>query len=900
MRYSDLRKKHGVGTVPKGTETDVKKTTKSKSSTDGNDYGSLLKKHGIDYNVDDNFVDTFIADANQFLVSAKDEYDSVGWRDATSAYETRHTARVDLDSRYFTMKGWLYSNRSNLEERVYKDFFNALNTYKAGADDILNAFRQKKEVAAKYDTEEAYNAAVEAGKEYYDTWGHYADEEDFDKYSAKGAAIPNPSYGEAQGFAIGPWRFGNDVVGNIVTFSRDNYNEIISGSEGGKYEVVGNYLYQHLTEDEANIYNYLLGKEHYDEAEAFLLDMEEKLKNREGERIGMLLSGIDIPVLEDLVLLGYGFGAGLDQWGNGVRQLFTAEKLSPTVTQYASAEITDSLDGFGKHAYSAATTVGNMAPSILATYLSAGLGASATVTQAAGAFTMGASAAGNAYASALNDGYSKEQAKAYGFLVGASEGVLQYLLGGIGELGGVSTSKIMSKVATIDKSLLRIGAKLGVGIGSEIVEEEVQNFLEPAFRTIIFGEEYDAPTIDEMIETAIVTAMSTFAMEGPSTVSHDINNSRYYSNAYGDVQQELVAQSLDLPEGSLSNGLGQKYQRRLDSGKNLNGHQLGRLVEANEQQFRIEDITKIQSAVEARLTKLGATGDVRAIAAVLAKQAAGENLSHAEKRLIAKSKPGQQVASELDPANIRAGTTDSAWVQNIGTERINAAEYNSAFAEGNTQQTQANSTLADPSLSLRTSPQTGVAISGESSVAPTTQQALAVEKSRENILDFSRTYDRIREDGSTRSTQSDREKIEETQHAEATRQKRAETVNKNRISGQAFEDARFSEFEAISQNLEKQITIKVGSIKVRVDAIGYIRNEDGTYSLQILEFKSTKTARMTKNQRKAFPKIAKEGGVVVGKGKGIFTEGRVIPPGTVVTIIRGTEGGNWYVSDRFG
>ena len=78
----------------------------------------------------------------------------------------------------------------------------------------------------------------------------------------------------------------------------------------------------------------------------------------------------------------------------------------------------------------------------------------------------------------------------------------------------------------------------------------------------------------------------------------------------------------------------------------------------------------------------------------------------------------------MDPANIRTGTTDSAWVQNIGTERINAAEYNSAFAEGNTQQTQANSTLADPSLSLRTSPQTGVAISGESSVAPTTQQVL--------------------------------------------------------------------------------------------------------------------------------------------------------------------------------
>ena len=92
----------------------------------------------------------------------------------------------------------------------------------------------------------------------------------------------------------------------------------------------------------------------------------------------------------------------------------------------------------------------------------------------------------------------------------------------------------------------------------------------------------------------------------------------------------------------------------------------------------------------------------------------------------------------------------------------------------------------------------------------------------------------------------------------------------------------------------------MGSVKIRVDAIGYVRDADGKYSLQILEFKSSETARLTKNQEKAFSTFSKYGGIVVGKGKGIFKRGKIIRPDTKISIIRGTEGGNYYVSDRFG
>ena len=160
--------------------------------------------------------------------------------------------------------------------------------------------------------------------------------------------------------------------------------------------------------------------------------------------------------------------------------------------------------------------------------MTAGAGAPAAVAQGVGAAAVGMSAAGNAYGSALRDGYSIGQARAYSTLVGAAEGTLQYILGGIGSLGGVTDDLIKAKINMIDNSLLRISAKLGVDVLSEISEEELQNFLEPAFRSIIFGEEYDAPTIDEMIETAIVTAGTTILLGGGDTVSGDLSENRQF------------------------------------------------------------------------------------------------------------------------------------------------------------------------------------------------------------------------------------------------------------------------------------------------------------------------------------------------------------------------------------
>ncbi len=161
-----------------------------------------------------------------------------------------------------------------------------------------------------------------------------------------------------------------------------------------------------------------------------------------------------------------------------------------------------------------------------------------------------------------------------------------------------------------------------------------------------------------------------------------------------------------------------------------------------------------------------------------------------------------------------------------------------------------------------------------------------VENRRKNDVDISQEND----------------KIDTTEDCtpEAAHQRKVEQLTVNKENGDAFAKKMFSIYDQLWTGLRQEITILTSAGKVRVDAIGRVKNENGDYVIKIVEFKSSKTARLTKNQKKAFPAIVESGGVIVGIGKDGFEGGTIIPPGTTIEVVRGTEGGNWYVSDRFG
>lgn len=288
--------------------------------------------------------------------------------------------------------------------------------------------------------------------------------------------------------------------------------------------------YQYLTEDEIKIYNYLYASQGKEAADRFLEDMGPALTERQGtaqyEKLGALGKAL------------YWIPAGLDQFGSGIRQLFQREAVPVSSTQITSQliqqEAQEKSPALGT-LYTLGTTLSNMAPSLLASSLgswalgAAGLsaGTAAAVGRATGAATLGASAGGNAYTQKLNEGYSSEAARNYATLVGASEGALQYLLGGIGALSKSGTGRIAAKIAGLDNALGRVArtvsgstaVRLLGSMISEGTEEGLQELLEPAFAAIIFDEEYEAD-FEDAAYAFLLGALSAGIIEGPAAIDY--------------------------------------------------------------------------------------------------------------------------------------------------------------------------------------------------------------------------------------------------------------------------------------------------------------------------------------------------------------------------------------------
>ena len=147
---------------------------------------------------------------------------------------------------------------------------------------------------------------------------------------------------------------------------------------------------------------------------------------------------------------------------------------------------------------------------------------------------------------------------------------------------------------------------------------------------------------------------------------------------YGDSAQDLVAESLEL---SPNNELATRLQEKLDNGEDLTGDELRQLVEQNENSMVASDKASIQSAVENRLSELGATNNVSKMAEIITQQISGEEVADGERKLVERSDAGQQVRQELNPENIRVGAANEEWTGKIGTARVNTAAYNRSARE---------------------------------------------------------------------------------------------------------------------------------------------------------------------------------------------------------------------------
>ena len=290
-----------------------------------------------------------------------------------------------------------------------------------------------------------------------------------------------------------------------------------------------------------------------------------------------------------------------------------------------------------------------------------------------GGVTLGLTAAAQGTNDALDRGMSDGQA----FWSGLFSGVFECLF------ESISIGQFDSLKEIAPKNMKDILKNLGKSMLVNASEETLTEIANIAYDTLVNGE-FANYTLEDLKNGAWKDALWQVLESGASgalmglgigSIANAVGyakGNREAKRNYGSDPEALVGKALEIDPG---NAFAQKMKGRLESGKSLSGGQLNRLVQQNEQTLKVQDMEYIKSVVAPRLTKLGETSDVQALASALAKQAVGERLGVAERRLIRDSKYGSYFSNELNPENISSWGYSSEETESIDTNRINAKEY---------------------------------------------------------------------------------------------------------------------------------------------------------------------------------------------------------------------------------
>ena len=636
--------------------------------------------------VDDNYINTFISDTNDFFSSLSKG--SVSYNDATSKLE-------DLSSRYDSIQGWLYQNKSRFDEKSYKDLSSTFDGLKVDFDGVKDLYSKwetaedyEKDVAAAKDYEAKSTADINSlskeieemervaeeyaaiDNEYYSTGNRilYTTEEGkaiSDKYNAfngqygtldefqasinekklfmadakriqdgiKLASVSDPTselydpeFDKYTGFAGSTW------VDNGFErfFTWDDSANAKTGYEDIRYDYINNHdnmvvpvensadagmmhwlmTYEQMTEEEVNIYNYYYAKEGKEAADKYLDSIQESLNAREATRLFTNLEG---KTFQEML---FGVSAGLDQFASGLKGLKNAvtgndEYIAPSVTQIASGMVREDLKdvgpmlpkwlggaSIGQAGYDAVTTTSNMLPSILtSTAVNAIAPGSGAVV---GTALLGSSAGGNAYQEMINLGYDKGQARAYATLVGGSEAILQYALGGISSLGGGSNAGIFQSIAGkwlphVDNAFARVAIKLGGNMLDEGLEEGIQEILNPWFKNLVLNTN-EKVNWSEVAYSGLLGALTAGFMEGPTTIAGDVNNYRTGKNLQAkDISAQRLAEI-----GKTFAADSEAYQLAGKVNENTGAYTLGRLFNEIGATLTEQNISEITEALVAK------------------------------------------------------------------------------------------------------------------------------------------------------------------------------------------------------------------------------------------------------------------------------------------------------------
>ena len=510
--------------------------------------------------------DTFEEDNNALFTLVENAYG--GWQNETTMSNTKKSltnmhARVKAYEEYRVKYG----------SEDSPDLTELLNWY----DGVLDDWDTLAGKYGEYDSADGYNKAMDKLKEWAQKGIEMASVSDPNSKNYDPDFESKTKYTEPSAWFRSD---ADDIYVAINYSSEEEKNFYIMGLMNSSDSWIVESGYLQMTPDEIKLYNYYYNEFGEEKALEYANTIKESLGNRQANMLHDNLNGS--------TLGEYFFGAiaGLDQFSSGVHNFFNTEDEYIPVSSYQqlSGMIRADYEENGETGkllgYDIINTTANMAPSILTSYVvgqfNPALGAKV------GTALVGASAAGNAYQEMLNLGYDKGQARTYSNLVGISEAGLQYVLGGIGKLGGTS-AKLSKAVAGIDNGLARFAIRWGGSIASEGLEEGFQEVLDPIFKNIATGGSADAKVDwSEVTYSALLGAISGGTLGGVDVATNAYAEGKY-NTAMGQTLKANdrtadVFNLADNPDIASAYDLYTSYAKKGITADNVSDYQLGRLA----------------------------------------------------------------------------------------------------------------------------------------------------------------------------------------------------------------------------------------------------------------------------------------------------------------------------------
>lgn len=359
-----------------------------------------------------------------------------------------------------------------------------------------------------------------------------------------------------------------------------------------------------MTNDERDIYYYLLGTRGDSEAEKFRSLLQESLNYR----IGTKDAALDKKVGTSGILP---FIAGVDSafagMTNAVSGAFGGSMVPTSPLQYEYKAWREGLGPVTGAINDVAYTGGNMLPSVGASYALSGMGLPSVL----GTGVLGVSAAGNAYKEGIDSGYSHDEALTYGVLTGASEAGLQAVLGGISNLGLGITEEAAG--GAISRALGRVIKNTGVtdaigryiaNMGSEATEEYLQSLLEPVFKNVVAGEQNEFNPLDEeALYSGLMGALTAGLFESPR-LALNVRGARHaereFNAALNSMQQENTAAQeqspVDIQREAAKGVAGNEVEPPAAVNRTPANEDINRVAEAAAKAAQTQPPTNIQEA----------------------------------------------------------------------------------------------------------------------------------------------------------------------------------------------------------------------------------------------------------------------------------------------------------------